>query len=654
MNMPSHFVSALSKTWTRETHRGAGVHEKKIAIGFAFALVLLVVIGVVSYQATIELREAELAEAQIESTLVTLEAISSQLKDAEIGHHAYLITGDERYLAAYYLALRTVAQELGDLRALTAHDPSFQRKIGFLESLVAAKFAALGRAHDVRKSQGFEAAAPVIWTHNGKQIMDDALRSIGELKQEQSQALPRETGEAEAPQTLLLGIIFGSAFAMLLAAFVIRRDITERVRAYQMLERRVAERTYEIERRRQVAEGLRDTLTILNSSRPLDEILSSIVIQACRLLETDAGAVYRLDDQEQLLSIQATFGLDADDAALNIPVGWGAMGQVVLTRQPVVVSNVTVTPQDEAGSTPDLELRAWMARPYKQYSTLLAVPLLVKDAVYGAIVLYYHDPREFSEEEREMAVAFSDQAALAIENARLRLQAEQMAVAAERSRLARDLHDAVTQTLFSTSLIADVLPRLWDRDPAEARQRLSELRLLTRGALAEMRTLLLELRPATLTEVGLCELLRQLAEATISRARFQVDLTVEGQCQLPADVQIALYRIAQEALNNVARHAGASRADVCLRCQPGQVELRISDDGQGFDPANVTREHLGLGIMRERAEAIEATLRIDSQPGRGTHIVIIWPDRRAAPGGQAGGEKRPGRQRLAMSGGGHD
>jgi signal transduction histidine kinase len=443
-------------------------------------------------------------------------------------------------------------------------------------------------------------------------------------------------------------MIFGGFCAIMLAAFVIIRDSTERAKAYQMIERRVEERTHEIERRRQVAEGLRDTLTILNSNRPLDEILDSIVIQACRLLETDAGAVYRLEEQGELLSLQVARGLDADDAALSVPVGWGAMGQVVLTRRPVAVSNLIAARQDESAAAQASELRACLALPYKRYSTLLAVPLIVKDAVYGAIALYSREPREFSSEEIEIGVAFSDQAALAIENARLRVQAEQTAVAAERSRLARDLHDAVTQTLFSTSLIADVLPRLWERNAPEALARLNELRQLTRGALAEMRTLLLELRPATLTEVGLGELLRQLAEATISRARVQVDLTIEGECRLPPDVQIALYRIAQEALNNVSRHAGAAQAAVQLHCRPEQLELRISDDGQGFDPGDVAHDHLGLCIMSERAEAIDALLRIDSQPGRGTQIVVIWPEKRAATGGPTGGEKRPTLQRSAF------
>src|SRR6266545_4609494 len=204
----------------------------------------------------------------------------------------------------------------------------------------------------------------------------------------------------------------------------------------------------------------------------------------------------------------------------------------------------------------------------------------------------------------------------------------------------RDLHDAVTQTLFSTSLIADVLPRLWERDQNEGLRRLNELRQLTRGALAEMRALLLELRPATLSEVGVGELLRQLTEAITGRARVPITLTVDGQPQLQPDVQIALYRIAQEALNNVARHANASQAAVYLHGRVDEIELRISDDGQGFDPSCIALEHLGLGIMRERAEAIGATLHIEAQPGSGTQVVIYWSQRNAADGGQHARQKQ--------------
>lgn len=213
---------------------------------------------------------------------------------------------------------------------------------------------------------------------------------------------------------------------------------------------------------------------------------------------------------------------------------------------------------------------------------------------------------------------------LNLANERLREKAAQDAVTAERTRLARDLHDAVTQTLFSTTLIADVLPDIWAQNPDEGRRRLEEIRQLTRGALAEMRTLLVELRPNALVEVPLPTLLRQLTEALSGRSRISIQLSAEGERKLPADVQVGLYRLAQEALNNVVKHARASQAVVTLRCSDEMVRLTVADNGVGFDPTAVTADHLGLKIMRERTEAIGAKLTIYSEPGEGTQISVIW------------------------------
>ena len=217
---------------------------------------------------------------------------------------------------------------------------------------------------------------------------------------------------------------------------------------------------------------------------------------------------------------------------------------------------------------------------------------------------------------------------LSLANERLREKAAQDAVTAERTRLARDLHDAVTQTLFSTTLIAEVLPDLWAMDRAEGERRLAELRQLTRGALAEMRTLLVELRPNALVEASLPTLLRQLTEAMTGRTRMVIEfsgeeVTASGTRRLPADVQVGLYRIAQEALNNVVKHAKATQAMVTLRGGEA-VRLTVADNGAGFDPDAITADHLGLKIMRERAEAIGARLSIYSEPGEGTQVSVVW------------------------------
>jgi PAS domain S-box-containing protein len=203
-------------------------------------------------------------------------------------------------------------------------------------------------------------------------------------------------------------------------------------------------------------------------------------------------------------------------------------------------------------------------------------------------------------------------------------KAAEEAILSERTRLAHDLHDAVTQTLFSASLIAEVLPELWELDPDEARKSSDELRQLTRGALAEMRTLLLELRPAALTQARFPDLIKQLSEAAIGRARLPVNLTVSGENELPIDVKVAFYRIAQESLNNIVKYSRAKQVEITILLGEQRAHLEIKDNGIGFDSANIKPTSLGMRIMRERAESIRASLDISSSPGRGTFVQVDW------------------------------
>jgi len=194
----------------------------------------------------------------------------------------------------------------------------------------------------------------------------------------------------------------------------------------------------------------------------------------------------------------------------------------------------------------------------------------------------------------------------------------------ERHKLARDLHDAVNQTLFSASLIAEVLPRMWERDQAEARQSLDDLSRLTRGALAEMRSLLAELQPSTLTDTDLGGLLHQLGNALSGRTNIPVVVTVTGKFILQPEVQMAFYRVCQEALLNIARHAKASQVEIELQQIGDVIELHIRDNGQGFDPEKNFPEHYGLNMMKVRAKAVGARLSIERQPHHGMELTLRW------------------------------
>jgi signal transduction histidine kinase len=359
-------------------------------------------------------------------------------------------------------------------------------------------------------------------------------------------------------------------------------------------------------------------VSVLDSDRPLSELLLDIVVQARQLLGSDGARLFRLDVADESLDLQVAVGLRGDgDEDVGLPIGRGPLGEAVSARRPVAVPDLAAVAGGEhrGGGRP---------RAQTDPRACLVVPLVVRDEVYGVIALDYSEPRRFGDEDVGLASSFGDQAALAIENARLREQMERSAVAAERSRLARELHDSVTQSLFAASLKAEALLRASDPTSRQARQSLHDVQRLTRGALAEMRTLLLEMRPGALAQSSLADLLEHVVQATEARTRIAVKLTVADARPLPADVTIALYRIAQEGLNNTVRHSHARKAWVVLEGSDEAVELVVGDDGRGFDASSVGADQMGLRIMRERAEAVGASLRIDSEMRRGTVITTTW------------------------------
>ncbi|MCA1899412.1 MAG: histidine kinase [Chloroflexi bacterium] len=396
------------------------------------------------------------------------------------------------------------------------------------------------------------------------------------------------------------------------------------------LEARVQARTEEIERRRATAESLRDIIRMINSNLPLDDFLQQAVELAAKQLGAGACVLHHIDLEQQVVTQTATYGMEgifekrsSRPFSAMKPSGGEGYLQALLARQPIY-GNYPPLPErvDEIRRDPDIPeaIKRERIALRERYAGSFAVPLYIQDKLYGGMVFYYAEPQEFHEEQIQLGLAFAEQMAVALENAFLR---ERVALA-ERSRLARDLHDAVSQTLFSASLIAEALPKLWQRSPETAAQKLEELRQLTRGALSEMRTLLFELRPAALSDTELSDLLRHLANAFTARARLPVELNIEGQPDPPAGVKAVFYRVAQEALNNAAKYAQARQVALHLSGGRERLRLEIRDDGRGFDPLAVPPDSLGLNIMRERAESIGASLQIRSAPEQGTIISLDW------------------------------
>lgn len=384
-------------------------------------------------------------------------------------------------------------------------------------------------------------------------------------------------------------------------------------------------RREEAERGKNIAEALRDILRILNSKMELQDILDYIASQSRDLLHSSSTMIRKIDYIKNTVITAASSNLPPEfEVIREIPFYPGGSERILKENKPVVVSNLKNSlgrylddPEDL--STPQ---RKWAKAIIKYYHSHFIIPLIINEELYGTLTFYYNQPTEFSEEDIYLGMTLGTQVSLAIENARLRSQEKEVAVAAERNRLAKDLHDAVTQTLFSATLIADVLPRLWERNQDEAKKRLEELRLLTRGALAEMRTLLLELRPSSIDDASFPELLKQLCDALNGRLRIPVNLQITGNPNLTPECKINFYRIAQEAMNNIAKHADATEVLVKYWVDENTIHLFIQDNGKGWDGTTAPSNHLGFNIMKERASSINAELEISSEIGIGTKIDL--------------------------------
>ncbi len=262
-------------------------------------------------------------------------------------------------------------------------------------------------------------------------------------------------------------------------------------------------------------------------------------------------------------------------------------------------------------------------------------PILIGQSLFGVLgLLASNTAHDFILQQTDLIERMALDLASLFQDAVLLDQTLALVALDERNRLARDLHDSVTQVLFTATLLTEVMPQIWRRDPEQGFQTLDKLRRLTRGALAEMRTMLIELRPSAVINTPLSELLAQLTEAITSRSGVPFQLFIEQIPILPDDVQMNFYRIAQEALNNVVKHAQAMQVSVSLnetQISTGLnssslriVKLVIQDDGVGFYSGISLSGHLGLGIMHERATAIQAALVLVSEPGHGTLVSLTW------------------------------
>ncbi|MEU7726091.1 GAF domain-containing sensor histidine kinase [Streptomyces sp. NPDC040724] len=358
----------------------------------------------------------------------------------------------------------------------------------------------------------------------------------------------------------------------------------------------------------------------------------------------------RLEVRDVLRTIVASARelLDAEYAALGVPDDHGGFAQFVvdgisaeqwrrigpLPRQHGILAAMLHEdgPQRLADVREDPRFEGWPAA-HPDMSDFLGMPVRDGEETLAAIFLANKRsapgrPRGFTDEDQELLSLLAQHAAIALTNARLYERSRELTIAEERSRLAHELHDAVSQKLFSLRLTAQAAAALVDRDPARAKDELQQVAALAAEAADELRAAVTELRPAALDEDGLVATLRTHVHVLDRAHTAHVTFTCDGVRALPATQEEAVLRVAQEALHNALRHSGGDRVEVALTRTPaGGAVLKVVDSGKGFDPRFVRRagRHLGLVSMRDRADGVGGRLTVHSEPGQGTTIEMEVP-----------------------------
>jgi PAS domain S-box-containing protein len=405
-----------------------------------------------------------------------------------------------------------------------------------------------------------------------------------------------------------------------LRLFIVTSDVTERVQAYQTLEQAVGDRTRELSTVLDISQRIASTLE-------LEPLLNLILDQLASVIPYSGAAVYTLEDNSRLkVAAYQLPNMPSLPPSLSLPLEYAGPFRAVITEKRVLVL------EDVRGEPP-------LARAFKAASipippalfrhshSWIGIPLIVRDQVTGLLSLTHEEPGYYTQVHARLAQAITHQIAIAIENARLYEQAQDLATLGERNRIARELHDSVTQLLYAISLYSTAASRAANKgNVQQVQENLTEIKDNALQALQEMRLLILELNPPLLQKHGLVAALKASLESIESRAGLETELRFDGVGRLPRAIEPDLYRIAMEALNNLVRYARAKKVTVDLQTRSNWVILDICDNGVGFDMERV-RNGGGMGIhnMEQRAHRLGGRLEITSHPGAGTRIKAEIP-----------------------------
>jgi|GEM_PF-1867061 len=621
-----------------------------LAIGLASALLMRVLTGALDQT----VRDVSVGQSAI-----------SAMRDAvaieNAGVQGYLITGEPAQLQQVEQGHSAFASAAA---RLATQAPASRATLAEARTLEAA-FYALGQREIVRRgAEGAESAA-VEWQSEGASALQDVRARLDALASDNLRAVQQRLDHAQAVEfwTRVLGapliaLIAGGGFFF---AFYASARLSRRFHALEEDVARIETSAFDLgparagndelarlasslrqmaatlaaekrEREQLLAERARanerlsalyDVAVTLNQSLDPDEVQQLALEKLLTYTGMNAGSVFLVDERSGRFTLALAVNTVARDESARI------------------VAHDEDSLADLAGYLDSDEMQRLLGRiaargrltkialprlPHYRgpYRTGVVIPLRWKGRELGVLGLVSYRDLRLSQDATQLMEALATQLGTALEHARLAAQSRRLAISEERNRIARDLHDSVTQMLFSISLMAQALPSLIERQPERAVERAQRLADLSRGALAEMRMLILELRPAMLREMGLVMALQRHVEGWSCREEIAASIRVEGlQRRLPHAYEEALFRITQEALANVAKHAGAGHVEIVLDFAPDTVSLTIDDDGIGI-PIPLPGG-FGLASMRERIAALHGTLTIEPRPEGGTRVWAQVP-----------------------------
>ena len=427
---------------------------------------------------------------------------------------------------------------------------------------------------------------------------------------------PRSPGEALTPadRRLLDELVRQAGLAA--HAFQLTADLQH---SREQLEQRVEERTRELSSLLEISHTVALTLQL----KPL---LGLILDQLKTIVDYAGASIFAVEGEEFVFLDDRGSVPQEHLMPLRFPLTHlGLLWQTLTSHKSIIIIRDV---RDEEPLTQAFRLAVGdLSKTAFHFArACMLVPLLLRDQVIGILVLVASQEDAFTQQQAALAQGVATQAAIAMENAQLYEQAQQLAAVEERQRLARELHDSVSQALYGMALGLHTARIQLDRDPNELPESLDYLLSLAQAALDEMHALIFELRPEALESEGLVSALSKQGAALQARHGITIQAELCEEPDLPLTVKQELYRIAQEAMQNTVKHARASKVDLRLSQNANAVILEVRDDGVGFDPLGSFPGHLGLHSMQERVSSLSGMLQIESAPGRGTFVLAQVPE----------------------------